>query len=82
MIFYLCRMKNLKKMFSVLLLVSFLSIDASAQCAMCRANAESNLKSNQNMVGRGLNKGILYLLSVPYLVGGAAFFIWYKNRKR
>jgi len=75
-------MKNLKKILSVLLLVSLLSMDATAQCAMCRANAESNLKSGQNMVGRGLNKGILYLLSVPYLVGGAAFFVWYKHRKK
>ena len=77
---YFCAMLNWKKSLAVLSLALFLSFSAYSQCAMCRANAESNIKSGKNQVGRGLNTGILYLLSIPYLLGGAAAFIYFKNR--
>ena len=59
-----------------------LASDVQAQCAMCRAGAEANLKTKQNQVGRGLNHGILYLMSVPYLLGGVAAFIYFKHRRK
>ena len=46
---------------------------------MCRMAAESNL-DNGGTEGRGLNTGILYLFSMPYLIGGILGFIWWKNR--
>ena len=52
-----------------------------AQCPMCRMSAESNLE-NGGTAGRGLNAGILYMLSLPYLLVGAVGYWWYKNRKR
>lgn len=53
----------------------------SAQCAMCKAVAKSNIDSRKNEVGKGINSGVFYLLVTPYLlVGGLAFYI-YKNRK-
>ncbi len=70
-----------KKALAVVAIIFLFSTSASAQCAMCRANAESNLKSGQSQVGRGLNKGILYLMSVPYLLAGAGAFIYFRNRK-
>lgn len=75
-------MKMLKKIFALSALFFILTCDVSAQCAMCRANAESNLKSGKNKIGRGLNTGILYLMSVPYLMGGVAAYIYFKNRKK
>ena len=53
-----------------------------AQCSMCKAAVESNIKSNADFKGKGLNHGILYLMSIPYLLGGVAAFIYFKNRKR
>jgi hypothetical protein len=50
--------------FALLLLLSQTSM---AQCAMCRANAESSLK-NGSSVAKGLNSGILYLMAIPYLL--------------
>ena len=56
----------------------------SAQCPMCKANVESAQKNkdvNKKVVGSGLNTGILYLLSAPYiLIGGLAFY-WYRNNQ-
>ena len=54
----------------------------AAQCSMCRAVAESGTKTSDKNTGAGLNTGILYLLSVPYILGGAAFWIWYRNRRK
>ena len=55
--------------------------DAQAQCPMCKLSAEQNLKAG-GTAGKGLNAGILYMFSAPYLlVGGIAFF-WYINRKK
>jgi len=65
----------------VLLLVLGGSIPASAQCSMCRKIAESNLESGEKKA-KGLNTGILYLMSVPYLMAGVAGFIWWKNKKQ
>ncbi|MFI5217970.1 MAG: hypothetical protein ACHQNT_00680 [Bacteroidia bacterium] len=75
-------MKNLKRLISLSAIFFILTSDVSAQCAMCRANAESNLKSGKNKIGRGLNSGILYLMSVPYLMGGVAAYIYFKHRKK
>ena len=75
-------MKKIRVYVALAACLLLLSGQVSAQCAMCRANAESNMKSQTNSVGKGLNKGIIYLMTVPYLLGGAAIFIWYKNKKR
>ena len=76
-------MKSLHSLL-ILLTLSFLllgSMDASAQCAMCKQSVESNIEGQGKVVGRGLNDGILYLMSVPYLVlGGIGYMVW-KNWK-
>ena len=38
-----------------------------AQCAMCKAAVESS-QGQKNSVANGINKGILYLMAVPYLL--------------
>lgn len=66
----------------LLLLIVFLMLpDLSAQCPMCRMSAESNLEHGGTM-GKGLNKGILYILSLPYLLVLSLGIIWYRNKKK
>ncbi len=59
-----------KPLFVLLLILGFIMLanSAAAQCAMCRANAESSIKNNTNSIARGLNMGILYLMAIPYLM--------------
>jgi len=67
-----------------LLLIAVLSINVKpsyAQCAMCTLNAEQSVK-NGNTQGKGLNKGILFLLAMPYLAVGAVGYLWYKKYRR
>jgi hypothetical protein len=47
---------------------------------MCRQGASSSIESGEKR-GRGLNTGILYLMAVPYAMGGVAGIIWWKYRK-
>jgi len=66
----------------ILLLIFWLvPFDVQAQCPMCRMSAESNLK-NGGTDGRGLNAGILYMLSMPYLLVASIGLWWWKNRKK
>ncbi len=54
--------------------------EALSQCPMCRMAAESNLEHG-GTEGKGLNTGILYMLSLPYLLVLTIGIIWYRNRK-
>jgi len=55
-------------------------LQSDAQCPMCKISMESNL-NNGGTAGKGLNKGILYLFSLPYLIIGGIGFYWYKNQR-
>ncbi len=61
------------------LLFFFCVTDAEAQCAMCRSSVESNITNQSSKIGLGLNKGILYLLSLPYLLIASLGYLWYRN---
>ena len=50
----------------ILVLVLFPSI-GEAQCSMCKAAVQSTM-DQENSLARGINKGILYLMAVPYLL--------------
>lgn len=63
-----------------LLLLLWWSLDASGQCPMCRTAAETNLK-NGGTAAAGLNKGIIYLLSIPYILVSTLGFLWWRNRR-
>lgn len=54
-----------------LLLVGFLFFpeNATAQCAMCKAIPESAQNGiDQDISGSGINKGILYIIAIPYIL--------------
>lgn len=78
-------MRNLNKILLVFAVVTVLMVvlspELSAQCPMCRMSAESNLE-NGGTEGKGLNNGILYMLSLPYLLVATLGYIWYRNRNR
>ena len=58
----------------VLCSVSF--FNATAQCAMCRAVLESE---EGQSTAEGVNNGIMYLMSIPYLLIAGFGFIIYWN---
>lgn len=82
-VMYLCCMKNKWTYIAFLVVILLLAshVDALSQCPMCRMSAESNLE-NGGTAGKGLNNGILYILSIPYLLVATLGIIWYKNKKK
>ncbi|OUS01289.1 hypothetical protein A9Q86_05740 [Flavobacteriales bacterium 33_180_T64] len=57
-------------------LIAFFFVSYSnAQCAMCRAVLESE---EGQSTAEGVNDGIMYLMTIPYiLVGGIGFLIYW-----
>jgi len=68
-----------KFFFSFLIALVF-QTKLNAQCAMCKAVVEANLKEGGS-AGAGLNEGILYLMAMPY-IAVLLFGIFYYLQKR
>jgi hypothetical protein len=73
-----------KILLTILLVISLFSFPASvsAQCAMCRVTVENNVSSGDRSLAGGLNKGIMILLSMPYVIFGVIAFLWYRESRR
>lgn len=68
-----------KLLIAFLLMVTLLPIDASAQCAMCRAVLEN---SGETAKAEAVNDGIVYLMVIPYvLVAVVGYWIYRVNKK-
>ncbi|MBD3749785.1 MAG: hypothetical protein IE931_09830 [Sphingobacteriales bacterium] len=76
-------MKVLKITLVLFILLSplFVSKASKAQCAMCQATVESNLKGGGS-TGKSLNAGIVYLLIAPYIAMVGIGFLWYKKYRK
>ena len=61
------------------LVAAFAWEQATGQCVMCKAVAEDS--ADDGGLGAGLNRGILYLMAVPYILLSALFFVIYRRRK-
>ncbi len=77
-------MKFSHKLFFTLITAAFLILAlpdfADAQCAMCKAVAESNQNAKgEQHFGANLNSAILYLMAVPYVVLTFLFFLFFKK---
>lgn len=68
------RILNNKYLFLVALFV-LKTVTVVAQCPMCKAAAESNLKEGGSAAA-GLNTGILYLFFSPFILIGSLILLW------
>jgi hypothetical protein len=68
----------------ILLMIGFvlIGVDANAQCAMCRTTIESTISNGRSNIATGLNTGILYLLTAPYLAVAVIAFLWFRQSKK
>lgn len=71
-------------LFVLLLALAAVSFqDVAAQCPMCKTSLEANRKDESvKKVGNGINKGILYLLAMPFVLAGTVGGAYlYRTRK-
>jgi heme/copper-type cytochrome/quinol oxidase subunit 2 len=66
---------RLKSVCFFLLSSFFVSLSATAQCAMCRASLES--EGNKTKV-EAVNDGIVFLMAVPYIIVAVIGFAIYR----
>lgn len=69
----------MKRYFVILLFVlsfSMAAVIAEAQCSICTKTA----MQLGNKPAQGLNAGILYLMSIPYIAIGIVGYKWWKVR--
>jgi membrane protein DedA with SNARE-associated domain len=70
----------MKKMLMIAFTV-LTTISTWAQCAMCKATAESGQAAGSTEA-EGLNSGILYLMAFPYLIMAVVGIAWYRSQKK
>ncbi len=55
------------------------SAPAQAQCVMCKSQVEAARAEKDDYDVAGLNKGIVYMMIVPYILMGAVGYFWYRR---
>jgi hypothetical protein len=60
-------------------LLALAPLAASAQCVMCKSQVESARQESDEYDVAGLNKGIVYMMTVPYILMGAVGYFWYRR---
>jgi hypothetical protein len=69
----------MKKCVLILSIIIFSSLclvnDATAQCSICTKTAQQLGEKP----AKGLNAGIIYLASAPFLIAGYVFYRWKKS---
>ena len=65
----------------VLIMLMVTYMPSQAQCAMCAGQVESATAAGSS-VALGINKGVLYIFMMPYLIMGTIGYFWWKGRKK
>ena len=71
----------MKSLISLLIVFAATATEVAAQCAMCRSTLENNYASGNPGIAAGINTGILYLLSMPYLAVLIIGYLWFKSTR-
>ena len=66
--------------FGLMLFLSLLTVVSGAQCAMCKANAESAAENVDKGIGESLNSGIVYLMGIPYFLLATVAIIFFRKK--
>jgi len=68
-------------LFFVLLAVTLLgTVDATAQCAMCKAVAENAQDEAGYGIANGLNSGIIFLMGIPYILLATLLVVFFRKQ--
>ena len=61
------------------IMLTLAPLAAQAQCVMCKAQIEAARQESDDYDVAGLNKGIVYMMTVPYLLIGTVGYVWYRR---
>lgn len=69
----------MRKLFFLSFFVA-MNVATQAQCAMCRATAETASQNSSGSLAEGLNSGILYLMLIPYTLLMIVALVFFRKR--
>lgn len=72
---------KLMKIYVIFIFINSIIL-TQGQCAMCKSTVESNAKMEITNRAQGLNYGILYLMTIPYILFGTLGYFWYRHSKK
>lgn len=69
-----------KRILGIIILLFAFSTKVLAQCATCKAAAETSLENGDSTIASGINIGVLYMLSILFIIFGLfVFLVWKHN---
>jgi hypothetical protein len=72
--------KGLVRILALVIGTLWMHGSAMAQCAMCRATAESASDHVDKGIGASLNSGIVYLMVLPYILLATVAIIFFRKK--
>lgn len=73
-------MKRIVCFLALVVLLLLTGLQSEAQCAMCKATAESATENVNKGIGQGLNSGIVYLMVTPYLLLAVIATVFFRKK--
>ena len=70
----------MKKGIVLFVLSVIFQISTFAQCSMCKAVVESIKDKNAAEIAEGLNFGILYIMSIPYILMVVIAWVFFRKQ--
>lgn len=61
-------------------LAIIVSTNIFSQCATCKAAAETSLENGETTIASGINIGVLYMLSILFIIFFSGIFLIWKHR--
>jgi len=73
-------MKSILRQVFLTVSLALVSVALTAQCAMCKATAESATENVDKGIGEGLNAGIVYLMLIPYVLLATIALVFFRKK--
>ena len=77
---YICWVKVVNRIIVSILMTLCIQGTSWAQCAMCRATAESASDHVDQGIGASLNSGIVYLMVLPYILFATVALVFFRKK--
>lgn len=74
-------MKRALPILALIVVLLVITVSADAQCAMCQATAETSRDAGASAAD-GINKGVLYILVMPYIIMATIGYFWWRSRNK
>lgn len=73
-------LKSIKKTMAIAVVALLPLSKVMAQCATCKAAAETSLEGGEGSIASGINLGVLYMLFILFSIFGLTLYLFWRHR--